>query len=219
MPSGDSLGQDTETGSGTRRRPCGRNTRWASGTGASPRTSRDSLARLLARRRGTRNRKALPRLTAARVGAVAKLTRGSLRPDGTHYLRFLEKNGKVRDIPVRAELEEYLLAYLSAAGLTGAAANTPLFRTADGKSGRLTAKGMTGGDIWRLMKRRLLAAGLHTHFSPHSFRATVATNLLEQDVKLEDVQHLLGHSDPRTTRLYDRRQRAVTRNIVERIGV
>lgn len=171
---------------------------------------------------GLRDRAVLACLvfTAARVGAVAKLTRGSLRPDGTHYqLRFLEKNGKVRDIPVRAELEDYLLAYLAAAGLTDAAATTPLFRTADGKSGRLTAKGMTGGDIWRLMKRRLLAAGLYTHFSPHSFRATVATNLLEQDVKLEDVQFLLGHADPRTTRLYDRRQRQVTRNIVERIGV
>jgi site-specific recombinase XerD len=171
---------------------------------------------------GLRDRAVLACLvfTAARVGAVAKLTRGSLRADGTHYrLRFQEKGGKVRDIPARAELEEYLLAYLAAAGLTDAAANTPLFRTADGKSGRLTAKGMTGGDMWRLMKRRLLAAGLYTHFSPHSFRATVATNLLEQDVKLEDVQFLLGHADPRTTRLYDRRQRAVTRNIVERIGV
>jgi len=28
-----------------------------------------------------------------------------------------------------------------------------------------------------------------------------------------------GHADPRTTRLYDRRQRRVTRNIVERISI
>jgi integrase/recombinase XerD len=171
---------------------------------------------------GLRDRAVLACLvfTAARVGAVARLTRGSLRPDGTHYqLRFQEKNGKVRDIPVRAELEEHLLAYLAAAGLTDAPANTPLFRTADGKSGRLTARGVSGGDLWRLMKRRLLAAGLHAHYSPHSFRSTVATNLLEQNVPLEDVQHLLGHTDPRTTRLYDRRRRSVTRNIVERIGV
>lgn len=32
-------------------------------------------------------------------------------------------------------------------------------------------------------------------------------------------QHLTGHSDPRTTRLYDRRQRRITRNIVERITI
>jgi hypothetical protein len=48
--------------------------------------------------------------------------------------------------------------------------------------------------------------------------ATV-TNLLEQNIPLEDVQHLAGHSDPRTTRLYDRRRRKVTRNIVERISI
>jgi hypothetical protein len=35
----------------------------------------------------------------------------------------------------------------------------------------------------------------------------------------ESVQFLAGHSDPRTTRLYDRRQQKVTRNLVERISV
>jgi integrase/recombinase XerD len=35
----------------------------------------------------------------------------------------------------------------------------------------------------------------------------------------EDVQYLAGHSDPRTTRIYDRRRRKVTRNIVERISI
>jgi integrase len=38
-------------------------------------------------------------------------------------------------------------------------------------------------------------------------------------VPLEDVQELLGHADPRTTRLYDRRDRTVTRNVVERISI
>jgi len=38
-------------------------------------------------------------------------------------------------------------------------------------------------------------------------------------VPLEDVQYLAGHRDPRSTRLYDRRQKQVTRNIVERISV
>lgn len=158
--------------------------------------------------------------TAARAGAVARLTRGSLQADGTHYrLRFQEKGGKRRDIPVRADLEGYLLAYLDAAGLVDTPAGSPLFRSADGKSGRLTGSGLSGVDVCRLVKRRLAAAGLPSHLSPHSFRVAVATDLLRQAVPLEDVQHLLGHSDPRTTRLYDRRQRAVTRNIVERIGV
>jgi integrase/recombinase XerD len=40
-----------------------------------------------------------------------------------------------------------------------------------------------------------------------------------QGVPLEDVQRLAGHADPRTTRLYDRRDRKITRNVVERISV
>jgi len=45
------------------------------------------------------------------------------------------------------------------------------------------------------------------------------TDLLTQGVPLEDVQYLAGHSEPRTTALYDRRQKRVTRNIVERISM
>lgn len=158
--------------------------------------------------------------TAARAGAIAGLTRGSLQADGTHFrLRFLEKGGKRRDIPVRSDLERFLLDYLAAAGLTDAPPASPLFRTAAGKSGRLTAHGLSGADVCRLVKRRLVGARLPAHLSPHSFRVAVATDLLNQSVPLEDVQFLLGHSDPRTTRLYDRRQRHVTRNIVERITV
>ncbi|MBA3316096.1 MAG: tyrosine-type recombinase/integrase, partial [Planctomycetaceae bacterium] len=66
---------------------------------------------------------------------------------------------------------------------------------------------------------RMRNAGLSDRFSPHSFRVTAITDLLEQGVPLEDVQQLAGHADPRTTRLYDRRHRKVSRNIVERISV
>ena len=70
-----------------------------------------------------------------------------------------------------------------------------------------------------MVKRRLEDAHLPERFSPHSFRVTTATDLLDQDVPLETVQQLLGHADPRTTRLYDRRQKQVTRNVVERISI
>jgi hypothetical protein len=47
----------------------------------------------------------------------------------------------------------------------------------------------------------------------------LGTLLLTFRVPLDDVQHLAGHSSPRITRLYDRRQKKVTRNIVERISI
>jgi len=71
----------------------------------------------------------------------------------------------------------------------------------------------------QMMKRRLKDAGLPNVFSPHSFRVAVVTDLLKQDVPLEDVQYLAGHSSPITTRIYDRRKKRVTRNIVERISI
>jgi integrase/recombinase XerD len=48
---------------------------------------------------------------------------------------------------------------------------------------------------------------------------TAITDLLTQGIPLEDVQYLTGHAEPRTTAPYDRRQKKVTRNIVERISI
>jgi site-specific recombinase XerD len=154
--------------------------------------------------------------TAARVGAVARLTIKNLVHDGSQYtLRFSEKGGKSREIPVRHDLEQFLLGYTLSSSIQEGA----LFRTANRKTKTLTRNAMTGIDICRMMKRRLKAERLPGHFSPHSFRVATVTDLLEQNVPLEDVQYLAGHADPRTTRIYDRRRRKITRNIVERISI
>jgi len=158
--------------------------------------------------------------TAARVGAVAGLTIGSFTQYGSFLsLRFSEKGGKEREIPVRRDLERYLNAYLQAAGLADAAGDSPLFRSTTAKTKRLTGRGMTAGDIGHMLKRRLKDAGLPDHLSPHSFRVATITDLLDQGILLDDVQYLAGHADPRTTRLYDRRQRKITRRIVDRISL
>jgi integrase/recombinase XerD len=109
--------------------------------------------------------------------------------------------------------------YLEAAKLVEAGKYAPLFPSAIGKTRQLAPTPATAGDLGRMVKRRMKDAGLPTRLSPHSFRVTTATNLLGQNVPLEEVQHLLGHADARTTRLYDRRQKVVTRNVVERISV
>ena len=70
-----------------------------------------------------------------------------------------------------------------------------------------------------MLKRRLADAGLSRIITPHSFRAMVVTDLLQQGVPMEDIQYLVGHSHPSTTQIYDRRARKVTRNIVERISI
>jgi hypothetical protein len=40
-----------------------------------------------------------------------------------------------------------------------------------------------------------------------------------QQCERESLQYLAGHADPRTTRLYDRRQKKVSRRIVEKISI
>ena len=163
---------------------------------------------------------ALLAYTAARAGAVAKLRCGDLTDSGGQSQRRFEgKGGRSRQIPVRGDLEKTLDAYLEAAGLEDAHADSPLFRAALGKTGRLGAGVLTAHDIARMMKRRLRDASLPGELSPHSFRVAVITDLLTQGVPLEDVQRLAGHADPRTTHLYDRRYKTVTRNIVERISI
>ena len=156
--------------------------------------------------------------TAVRVSAVADLEVADFFDTGDQYcLRFKEKGGKARQIPCRHDLQRFILEYRDDADISEK--KSPLFRSAVRRTKTLTDRGMTSGDIARMMKRRCRRIHLPLRFSPHSFRVTTITDLLEQGVPLEDVQQLAGHADPRTTRLYDRRQRKVTRNIVERISV
>lgn len=159
--------------------------------------------------------------TRARASAVAKLQFRHFVHDGALWsLRFIEKGGKSREIPVRHDdLEKFIAEYINAAGLRDAPSDSPLFRSAPRRGRRLTTNRISNVDICRMVKRRLVDAGLPSRFSPHSFRVTTLTDLLSGGVPEEDVQYLAGHADPRTTQLYDRRQRRVTRNIVERISV
>ena len=156
--------------------------------------------------------------TGVRAGSIATLTRSDYYQAGEQWmLRFDEKRRRSREIPVRYDLTNYLRDYLDVAKLEDAPKNARLFRTATGKTDLFTHNPMNGHDICRMVKRYVRRSGLPANLSPHSFRVSVATDLLEQGVPLADVQYLLGHADPRTTRLYDRRQKQVTRNIVERI--
>ena len=171
---------------------------------------------------GLRDRAILATLayTACRAGAVAKLRLQDFQHDGAQsVLRFQEKGGKSREIPVRHDLERFIRAYLDAAGMEGEARESAPFRASNGRSKTLTAGPLTSKRICELVKRRLKDAGLPSRISPHSFRVTAITDLLTQGVPLEDVQYLAGHAEPRTTGLYDRRQKRVTRNIVERISI
>ncbi len=126
---------------------------------------------------GLRDRAILATLayTACRAGAVAKLRLGDFQFDGVQFaLRFQEKGGKSREIPVRHDLEGFIRAYLEAAGIAGEGKDRPLYRAGNGRSGTLTGNAMDSRVVCDLVKRRLKDAGLPSRLSPHSFAAVAA---------------------------------------------
>ena len=74
----------------------------------------------------------------------------------------------------------------------------PVFATSTGKA-------LDRSEAWRLLRRLARKAGSGAErISPHSMRHTYATTDLDDGGPLRDVQDSMGHTDPRTTRLYDR---------------
>jgi hypothetical protein len=94
-----------------------------------------------------------------------------------------------------------------------AKSKAPLFRAADGRHKKTDVLSLQPSSHARDDETAAPRCRLTELFSPHCFRVTVATDLLNQNVPLEDVQCLAGHSSPTRTRLYHRRRRTVTQNM------
>lgn len=155
----------------------------------------------------------------ARVGAVLKMRVEDVYAQGRRtWLRLHEKGGKRHEMPAHHLLDQYLEAYRTATG-SAAEPKAFLFRTAKGRSGRLTGEPMAQADAYRMIRRRALACGLKTKIGNHSFRATGITEYLRNGGKLEIAQQMAAHESARTTGLYDRREDDVSVDEVERIRI
>lgn len=157
--------------------------------------------------------------TFGRVSAVVGMSVVDYYPQGKRFwLRLHEKGGKEHEMPAHHTLEEYLDAYIQAAGIESDKRG-PLFRTAIGTGDRLTGNPMLPADVWRMIRRRAKNAGIKTPIGCHSFRATGITNYLEHQGTLEKAQQMAAHSSPRTTKLYDRTSDQITLDEVEKIQI
>ncbi len=157
--------------------------------------------------------------TFARVSAVVGLRVEDYYPQNKRWwLRLREKNGKVNEMPCHHKLEFYLDEYIKAAGIEGDRKG-PLFRTALGKTGQLSNRPMGRTDVWYMVRRRAADLGLETAIGCHTFRATGITDYLTNGGKLEIAQRMAGHSNAKTTGLYDRRSDDISVSEVERVGI
>src|SRR3954454_9973124 len=71
-----------------------------------------------------------------------------------------------------------------------------LFRSANRRTGQLTANPLSSSDAWAMVRRRATAAGIETAIGCHTFRATGITIYLTNGGTLEKAQMMAAHSSP-----------------------
>jgi site-specific recombinase XerD len=157
--------------------------------------------------------------TFARVSAIVRMKRSDYYQAGRRWtVRLKEKGGKQRDVPLHHKAKDYLDAYLDAAPASEDG-NLPLFRTMT-RTKELSERPLSRTSVLRMVKRRAEESGLDSdRVCCHTFRGTGITAYLENGGKLEVAQHIAGHSDASTTKLYDRRKELVSKEEVEKIGI
>ena len=84
-------------------------------------------------------------------------------------MRFTEKGGKQREIPVRHDLDEWIDAYLEAGKIDLSQKAAPLFLAADRWGSGLVDRALTAHGVRRMLKRRLKEAGLPEVVMPSEY--------------------------------------------------
>jgi integrase/recombinase XerD len=155
----------------------------------------------------------------ARVSAVVNMDVEDYWQNGKRWwLRLHEKGGKHHEVPAHHNADAYLDAYLQAAAISGEL-KSPLFRSADRTSGKLTNGRVDRRNVLEMVKRRANVAGLPSRTCCHSFRATGITAYLDNGGTIENAQAIAAHESPRTTKLYDRTSDEITLDEIERIVI
>ena len=103
------------------------------------------------------------------------------------------KGRKQRLVPLNIMCMEALKKYLKRRPKTDA--DDYLFLSRTGKSiGR--------ENIWRMIQKYVKKAGIKKPVSPHTFRHSIATHLVENGADIVMVQRLLGHTNILSTQIY-----------------
>ena len=112
-------------------------------------------------------------------------------------LRVIGKGNKERRVPMGEPARDRLHRYISGPRQEWTA-RRPTSAVFVSQRGRRLGREA----VWRIVRRWSAAAGVATRVTPHTFRHSFATHLLEGGADLRVVQALLGHASISTTQLY-----------------
>ena len=114
-------------------------------------------------------------------------------------LKLRGKGSKERIVPLGSfatkAIDDYLVRVRPGLASKSAKTNPALFLNSRG--GRITRQ-----SAWNIVLRAAQDAGISEHVSPHVFRHSYATHLLDGGADIRVVQELLGHASVTTTQIY-----------------
>ena len=133
-----------------------------------------------------------------RVSEVCELKINNIQFD-LDLIRFFGKGSKERIIPLTYYARKWLKKYLSESrkilSSRSKRSSNYVFLSNNGLS-------LTRMAIWLSVKKYVNSAGILKKISPHTFRHSFATHLIDGGANLIELQALLGHADISTTEIY-----------------
>ena len=154
--------------------------------------------------------------TGMRREEVARLDRFDVQDGSSDRALITGKGEKERVVFFDAQTQAAMRAYLEARADTLA----PLFLRHDNRRGRSAGHGgerwrLSPQSVWAIVKRYARAVGVPA--TTHHFRHSKASVLLNRGASLSEVQDILGHASPETTkRIYAHYQTQHLRDAFDR---
>ncbi len=112
------------------------------------------------------------------------------------FVDVIGKGDKQRLVPLGEMAADAIRAYLEDRPLPYSRAQEDiLFLNKFGKP-------LSRVSIFNMVKKQAMIAGIHKEISPHTFRHSFATHLIENGADLRIVQEMLGHESILTTEIY-----------------
>lgn len=134
--------------------------------------------------------------TGARASEVAGLTLKDVNIN-VGYVRCFGKGRKERIVPLGSVAGQTLTAYLNDLRPQLVKPHSPntIFLSR-------TGRGIDRIDLWRIVKKYAIRAGMPKNLTVHTLRHCFATHLLSGGADLRALQEMLGHADIKTTQIY-----------------